>query len=125
MTKSDEGAGRQETAPICAWCGRMLPKSVGPGRPKKYCKRSHRQRHFEARKLASTTGLKPGEVLLSAAQLSEWRDAAYRLAAAIEDVDQDLAESATLRDYTEALLHLHGAATEVTRLQIEPLAVGD
>jgi hypothetical protein len=63
--------------------------------------------------------------LLTKADLEHWRDAVYRLASAIEDVDQDLAAEASLKAYTEAFVHLHGAATEAARFRIEPLAVGD
>lgn len=63
--------------------------------------------------------------MVAKSDLEQWRDAVYRLASAIEDVDQDLAAEASLKAYTEAFLHLHGASTEAARFTVEPLAVGD
>lgn len=34
----------------CAWCGRRLPERATTGRPRTYCRRSCRQRAFEARR---------------------------------------------------------------------------
>jgi hypothetical protein len=34
----------------CAWCRRRLPAPRGTGRPRVYCRRSCRQRAFEARR---------------------------------------------------------------------------
>lgn len=34
----------------CSWCGRRLPDPAGTGRPRRYCRRSCRQRAFEARR---------------------------------------------------------------------------
>jgi len=38
---------------LCAWCGAPLIVKKGPGRPAKYCSRSHRQRAYESRALPS------------------------------------------------------------------------
>ncbi len=102
-----------------------MPTRAGAGRPRKYCKRSHRQRHYEARRLAIVSGLAADQVLISMTTLSEWRDLIYRLAAVIEDVDQDLVVSATFKDYTEAFVHLHEVAGSVSQFRVDPLAIGE
>ncbi len=37
-------------APRCSWCRRLLPPAAPTGRPRRYCRRSCRQRAFEARR---------------------------------------------------------------------------
>ena len=39
-----------EDVPRCAWCRRRLPPAAATGRPRRYCRRSCRQRAFEARR---------------------------------------------------------------------------
>lgn len=106
------------------WCGAALPKQSGAGRPRTYCRRSHRQRHYEARRLAASQGLKPDEVLLSRESLEEWRDRVYILEAALEDAERDLEGKPTLRDYTEAFQHIYDAAVGIRSFRIEPRAMG-
>ena len=89
-----------------------------------YCRRSHRQRAFEARHLAATHGLGGDDVLMSRTTLTELRDALYRLEAAMEDVDTDLAEADDPGGLRAALWHLYGAAANLRGVRIEPKAVG-
>ena len=89
-----------------------------------YCRRSHRQRAFEARHLAARHGLGQDDVLLSRASLGDLKDALYRLEAAMEDVDTDLADSDDPGTHRAALWHLYQAAANVRGLRIEPKAVG-
>jgi hypothetical protein len=90
-----------------------------------YCRRSHRQRAFEARHLAATHGLGADDVLMSRSTLTELRDALYRLEAAMEDVDTDLAEADNPGGLRSALWHLYGAAANLRGVRIEPKAVGE
>lgn len=108
----------------CAWCGEPLPMKSGAGRPRIYCRRSHRQRHYEARRLAAAQGLRDDEVLLTRDSLEEWRDKIYILEAAIEDAERDLEGTPSLRDYTEAFQHLYNAALGIRSFRIEPRAMG-
>ena len=101
-----------------------MPEKPGVGRPRIYCRRSHRQRHYEARRLAAAQGLRDDEVLLTRDSFDEWRDRIYVLEAAIEDAEQDLVGKPTLRDYTEAFQHLYDAALGVRSYRIEPRAIG-
>ena len=89
-----------------------------------YCRRSHRQRAFEARHLAASHGLGGDDVLMSRATLSELRDALYQLEAAMEDVDTDLAEADDPDGLRAALWHMYGAAANLRGVRIEPKAVG-
>ena len=108
----------------CVWCGEPLPKQSGVGRPRVYCRRSHRQRHYEARRLAAAHGLGDDEVLLTRGSLEEWRDRIYLLEAAIEGGEGDLEGKPSLRDYTEAFQHLYDAAVGLRSFRIEPRAMG-
>lgn len=51
----------------CAWCGEGLPEHSGRGRPRLYCKRSHRQRAYEARALPDTRTVEGRKAALAAA----------------------------------------------------------
>ena len=107
----------------CAWCSDVIVQR-GSGRPRRFCRRSHRQRHYEARRLATAQGLKPDEVLIGRDQFDDLRDRLYVLEAAIEDADHDLGETPGLREYTEAFQGLYEAAVRARRFRLEPRAMG-
>ena len=108
----------------CVWCSAPIPQPGGQGRPRKFCKRSHRQRHYEARRLATKQGVEPDEVLIGRDVFDDWRDHLYLLEAAIEDAEQDLGESPALREYTEAFQVLYEAARRVKGFRLEARALG-
>jgi len=108
----------------CPWCAAPIPTPAGPGRPRRFCRRSHRQRHYEARKLAEAQGIAADEVLIGREQFDAWRDQLYRLEAAIEDAEQDLGETPGLREYTEAFQVLYRAAQEARGFRLDPRALG-
>lgn len=108
----------------CLWCGGAFRAPEGPGRPQTYCRRSHRQRAYEARHLAVSQGLGTDDVLMSRANLVELRDALYQLEAAMEDVDNDLTEADNPGRHRSALWHLYGAAANLRGVRVEPKAVG-
>ena len=89
-----------------------------------YCRRSHRQRAFEARQLAASHGLGVDDVLMSRGSLVELRDALYQLEAAMEDVDTDLMEADDPGRHRSALWHLYGAAANLRGVRLEPKAIG-
>ncbi len=110
----------------CEWCGEEFASRGGPGRPQRYCRRSHRQRAYEARRLASERGIAPDEVLLSRRTWERLRDALYQLEAASEDVAMDLmAGRPTKAEYVEALAHLSAAVRELQEIAVEPIALGE
>ena len=108
----------------CAWCGTSFAVGGGQGRPPRFCRRSHRQRAYEARRLAETHGLGPDDVLLSRSTFGELRDVLYRIEAALQDIDGDIADGADSGAYRQALWHLYRTAAEVRGVSLEPRAVG-
>ena len=58
---------------------------AGPGRPRVYCRDSHRQRAYEARKLASAHRLGEDDVLLSRASFQELKDVVFVIEAGKTD----------------------------------------
>ncbi len=117
MTQSatDEGSGRSgapEPVARCAWCRRPLPVASGPGRPRRFCQQSCRQRDYEARRRARELDLGDHELIVARHALDALRDELYVLACAVEDVERDLAATArpTTRDLQDALAWLLDAA---------------
>jgi hypothetical protein len=108
----------------CRWCGERFAPTPGPGRPRRYCRRSHRQRHYEARRLSERHELGADDVLFRRADLEALRDRIYVLESVIQDVRMDLAASGRLEDYPEALRALTAAAEQVTTARLEPKAAG-
>ena len=76
----------------CQWCGREYESAAGPGRPRRYCRRSCRQRDYEARRRAAELGLGEDELIMTRQELHELRDRLYLLAQAVEDVERDLTD---------------------------------
>ena len=110
--------------PRCPWCSDIVPSRGGPGRPRRFCRRSHRQRHYEARRLAAAQGIGQDEVLLSREVFDAWRDQLAMLASAVEGADQDLGRSPGLREYTEAFQGLYAAAVRAKSFRVEVRALG-
>jgi hypothetical protein len=94
----------------CDWCGRGIVRRPGPGRPRRYCRASCRQRDYEARRRAAELGLSEGELVVTREQLEQLRDRLDTLRRAVEDVERDLAaepdgpEPETLRRCLDWLL---------------------
>ena len=78
--------------PRCRWCGRGFEAPSGPGRPREFCKRSCRQRDYEARRRASERGLDEDELILSRSELNELRDRLFVLSETLKDVEADLTD---------------------------------
>src|SRR5262245_37423142 len=75
----------------CRWCGRRFGvRPGGRGRPQQYCKRSCRQRDYEARRRVAELGLSEGELVVTREELESLRDRLYVLECAVEDVERDL-----------------------------------
>ncbi len=93
---------------------------AGPGRPKEFCRRSCRQRDYEARRQSAALGLDDGQIVVARADLDALHDHLYALEAAIEDVEHDLAGTAAPKadDYSEALRWVLDAAKPVVSLRI-------
>jgi hypothetical protein len=76
----------------CRWCGRAYAAAAGPGRPRLYCRRSCRQRDYEARQRAAELGLGEHELIVTRQELHELRDRLYLLAQTVDDVEGDLSD---------------------------------
>jgi len=74
----------------CAWCGRPVAELTGAGRPRRYCKRSCRQRDFEARRRAKELGLAESDLIVARKSIEALDDLLFVLGCAIEDVEADL-----------------------------------
>ena len=103
----------------CRWCARPFTVVPGPGRPRQYCRRSCRQRDYEARRQAADLGLGDDRLVVARAELDALHDRLYELEAAIEDAERDL-EAAGTPDtgaYREALDWVLRAARPLTTLR--------
>jgi hypothetical protein len=107
----------------CEWCNRPFDQRPGAGRPRKFCCRSHRQRAFEARRRADELEVPPGQVIVNEGDLRKLHDRLYRLEAAIDDTEADLAETSSGHAYKDAFEHLHDAALDLAGVVIEPVRV--
>src|SRR5689334_23528820 len=106
----------------CKWCGRPITTTASTGRPREYCKRSCRQRDYEARRRAAELGLGEHELVVAREELEGTRDRLYVLACAIEDVERDVGDEAALNDVREALGWLLDAAKHATGVSAETSA---
>jgi hypothetical protein len=104
--------------PKCEWCGRPIPVRAGPGRPRRFCRQSCKQRAHEARRRAAELGLSEHDLVVARAELDALYDRLYVLECAIEDVQRDLTASATKRDYQEAVDWLLEAARPVVERRL-------
>lgn len=112
----------------CAYCRRPILARPGPGRPARYCRRSHRQRAYEARRRAERAALPAGHVVVAQSDLDRLHDRLYALEAALDDVDADLADvphdraaRVSARPYAAALAHLAAAAGDLRGILVEPV----
>jgi hypothetical protein len=83
-----------------------------------YCRRSCRQRDYEARRRATEAGLGEDAVIIGRTELDELHDRLYELEAAVEDVERDLAGKPTARAYREAVEWLLTAARPLVRKRL-------
>lgn len=81
----------------------MRSRRPGPGRPSLYCRRSCRQRDYEARRRAAERGLDEGEIIVTRSRVDELQDRLWVLQCAMEDVAGDLARAQDLDTYRAAL----------------------
>jgi hypothetical protein len=94
----------------CRWCGREVAQKITAGRPRQFCKRSCRQRDFEARTRAKAHGLDEAELIITRAELDDLRDKLFVLECAVQDVHRDLAGEPSKEEYREAVSWLIDAA---------------
>ena len=107
----------------CAYCRRPLPPPNPTGRPATYCKRSHRQRAYEARRRADSLEIPATQLVVEQAELDRLHDLLYSLEAALQDVELDLQGRTDRSDkvYRQAFLHLFRAADDLRGVVVEPV----
>jgi hypothetical protein len=101
----------------CAWCGRGFRPTEAKGRMPRYCRRSCRQRAYESRQRAGEVGLNESELIVTRSELEHLYDQLWVLECAIDDVQRDLADSATLKDHRAAMAWLLDAAKPLVALR--------
>lgn len=94
----------------CAWCGKPIEPRASAGRPRRYCKRSCRQRDFEARKRANELGLAESDLIVARHEIQQLDDLIYVLGCAITDVEHDLALDKSATQAISSLVWLLEAA---------------
>jgi len=106
MTESIMGDGSGGSgARHCRWCRRALPERSGPGRPREFCSGRCRQWDWVARHRAVELELSENELVIARSELDALHDELYVLACAVDDVERDLAATATptARELADAL----------------------
>ena len=104
----------------CRWCGRTFAVPSGRGRPRLYCRRSCRQRDYEARTRSKELGLGDAELVVARRRLDDLHDGIAMLEAAIQDVDNDLAAApGDLEEAARALQWLLTAARPLVDLRLD------
>jgi hypothetical protein len=99
--------------------------SGGPGRQPKYCRRSHRQRAYEARQVAVERGLGDGEVLVAIETWHRLRDAIYIAETIATDAAEDLLEANAEDELVSIIRSLRETIGGVVDAFGEPIAVSD
>ncbi len=107
--------------PRCGYCRRPMADWSGRGRPPAYCRRSHRQRAYEARRRANDLAVPTGQLVVAQADLDRLHDRLYALEAATDDVAGDLAEATGAAAYRRAFEHLSEAAADLRGMVVEPV----
>jgi hypothetical protein len=108
----EDGEGQK-----CLWCRFPVTQSDGPGRPRRYCKRSCRQRDFEARQRATAHGVDESDILLARSEVNRLRDEIFVLQCAVEDAERDLVDATTANDFADIVRLILDAACGVIGAQ--------
>jgi hypothetical protein len=108
----DNGEGQK-----CLWCRYPVTQSDGPGRPRRYCKRSCRQRDFEARQRAAAHGIDESDILVARSEVNRLRDEIFVLQCAVEDAERDLLDATAVHDYADIVRLVLDAAHGVVGAQ--------
>ena len=99
---------------LCAWCGGSIVSTVGRGRPRRFCRSSHRQRAYEARLAAANRDLSPNEVLISRHGWEAMRSALSKLRNVTAELAGDLAAGrAPSSGYVQSVATLSAAIAEL------------
>ncbi|HUF98634.1 MAG TPA: hypothetical protein VMM60_10940 [Ilumatobacter sp.] len=92
MTQSGVRAVTAGDEPVrCGWCRRVVSRTAGRGRPKKFCSQKCRQWNWVAQQRAHELELSEHELIITRTELDSLHDDLYVLACAVEDTERDLA----------------------------------
>lgn len=92
----------------------------GPGRPRSFCRRSCRQRAYEARQRSAAQQLDESELVATRTALETVRDQLFVLRCAVDDVQRDLAGVPTTQERAEALTWLLDACRPLVEPNGQP-----
>ena len=107
-----------DSEPRCQWCRRKIEIGTTVGRPRAYCRQSCRQRAYESRQQSSELGLSENELVITKAELERLLDQVYVLAAAVEDVERDIAADDSAAEARRSLKWLLSAAKPLSDTQL-------
>ena len=103
VTVTEEPVEEREGV-ACPWCGRPVERPPrATGRPRTYCRRSCRQRAYEARRRADELGLGEHELIVTRAALDELRDQVFVVRSAVDDARRSMAGVSDVREARELL----------------------
>lgn len=80
----------------CEYCGRAYEADGGVGRPRKYCRRSCRQRAFEARRHLGDVDWSDRRIIAVSARLASMEDHLDRIAEVVADLRLDVEDGVDL-----------------------------
>ena len=115
VTKSLRVKGEREIV-ACCWCRRPVAPNEGPGRPRRFCKRSCRQRDFEARQRSARVGLDEGELIVARGDVDRLHDEIFVLSCAVADAEADLRDAESVADLRLIVSSVLAAARDVSAL---------
>lgn len=97
---------RGERPTRCGWCARPLPERPKDrvGRPQTYCKRSCRQRAFEARRRGQQLGLGDDELVVTRNELDDANDRLFEVGVALRHASDQLDDGIPPTTVLERLL---------------------
>lgn len=118
MTESEAPEASGGAVTHCRWCRRVVARTPGPGRPKKFCSQRCRQWDWVSQRRAADLALGVDEIVVRRDELDRLHDDLYVLACAIEDVERDLDAKPSSRELADALQWIIDAAKPLQTREI-------
>ena len=85
LARKDEEAEGHPGQANCRWCGQTFAITPGPGRRREFCRRSCRQRAYEARAAGARAQAGPDAIVVSERALADLQDRLWVLECALRD----------------------------------------
>lgn len=115
VTKMPGKRGERDSV-VCGWCRRPVTPTEGRGRPRRFCKRSCRQRDFEARQRSARHGVDENELIVARRDFDRLHDEIFVLACAVADAEADLRDAESSADLRLIITSLLAASRDVSAL---------